>query len=715
MDIILKLERELGISKWQVENVIGLIDEGNTIPFISRYRKEMTGSLDDEVLRKFDERLKYLRNLEDRKTQVIKIIEEQGKLTDELKASIQKAETLVEVEDLYRPYKQKRQTRATKAIERGLAPLAELIWLQQVDKPVEEYAKEYINEEKGVNTVEEAISGAKDILAERVSDEPVYRKWIRNHIFRNGILVSKATGGESEKVYEMYFEYNEAVLKIPGHRVLAINRGENEKQLSVKIDVDVDRIYEMLIRNIIKRNNIFTTDILKAVIEDSYKRLIFPSVEREIRSELTEKAEDGAIVVFAKNLKQILMQPPIVGKTVLGLDPAYRTGCKIAVVDATGKALDTVVIYPTPPQSKTEEAKEVLKKLINKHDVEVIAIGNGTASRESEQFVVDLLKEVDKQVFYVIVNEAGASVYSASELATKEFPDFDVAQRSAISIARRLQDPLSELVKIDPKSIGVGQYQHDMNQKKLKENLSAVVEDTVNTVGVDLNTASASLLKYVSGISEQIANNIVDYRETNSRFNSRAELLKVKKLGGKTYEQCAGFLRILDGKNPFDNTGIHPESYKHAQLLIKKLEYTENDLRNKRINIDLTEEEKESLAQEINIGLPTLTDIINDLKKPGRDPREDMPKPILRSDVLEMKDLKEGMILNGTVRNLVDFGVFVDIGVHQDGLVHLSEIIDRYIKHPMEVLSVGDIVKVMVTGVDEKRNRISLSIKKCGK
>ncbi|HAN09912.1 MAG TPA: RNA-binding transcriptional accessory protein [Clostridiales bacterium] len=712
MDIVLKLTKELEINKWQVESVIKLIDEGNTIPFISRYRKEMTGSLNDEVLRKFDERLKYLRNLEDRKIQVIKIIDEQGKLTDELKASIEVAETLVEVEDLYRPYKQKRQTRATKAIERGLEPLAEFIWLQEIDKPVEEYAKDFINEEKGVNTVEDAVSGAMDILAERIADNPEYRKWIRGYIFRNGILVTKATKEDSEKVYEMYFEYSESCSSIPGHRILAINRGENEKQLSVKIDVDTTRIYEILQMNVIKKDNIYTNNLLKQVVEDAYKRLVFPSVEREIRSELTEKAEDGAIVVFAKNLKQILMQPPIVGKNVLGLDPAYRTGCKISVVDNTGKVLDTTVIYPTPPQNKIEESKEVLKKLIKKYDVDVISIGNGTASRESEQFIVNLLKEIDKTIYYVIVNEAGASVYSASELATKEFPNFDVGQRSAVSIARRLQDPLSELVKIDPKSIGVGQYQHDMNQKKLKENLSAVVEDTVNNVGVDLNTASVPLLRYVSGISEQIANNIVEYREENSKFKSRKELLKVKKLGGKTYEQCAGFLRISNGENAFDNTGIHPESYKNAELIVKKLGYKVNDLKNTQIKVDLSKDEKENLAKEIDIGLPTLLDIISDLQKPGRDPREDMPKPILRSDVLDTKDVKEGMRLNGTVRNLVDFGAFIDIGVHQDGLVHISEITDRHIKHPMEILSVGDIVEVVVIGVDEARNRINLSIKK---
>ncbi|HCC06653.1 MAG TPA: RNA-binding transcriptional accessory protein [Clostridiales bacterium] len=712
MDIVLKLTKELEINKWQVESVIKLIDEGNTIPFISRYRKEMTGSLNDEVLRKFDERLKYIRNLEDRKVQVIKIIDEQGKLTDELRASIESVETLVEVEDLYRPYKQKRQTRATKAIERGLEPLAELVWLQEIEKSIEEYAKDFINEEKGVNTAEDAVSGAMDILAERIADKPEYRKWIRGYIFKGGVLTTKATKEDSDKVYEMYFDYSEAFTKLPGHRILAINRGENEKHLSTKIDVDTTKIYDILEMNVIKKDNIYTKDILKRVIEDAYKRLIFPSVEREIRSELTEKAEDGAIVVFAKNLKQILMQPPIVGKNVLGLDPAYRTGCKISVVDNTGKVLDTTVIYPTPPQNKVEESKETIKKLIKKHDVDVISIGNGTASRESEQFIVNLLKEIDKTVYYVIVNEAGASVYSASELATKEFPNFDVGQRSAVSIARRLQDPLSELVKIDPKSIGVGQYQHDMNQKKLKENLSAVVEDTVNNVGVDLNTASVPLLRYVSGISEQIANNIVEYREENSKFKSRKELLKVKKLGGKTYEQCAGFLRISNGENAFDNTGIHPESYKNAEQIVKKLGYKVNDLKNTQIKVDLSEDEKENMAKEINIGLPTLQDIINDLQKPGRDPREDMPKPLLRSDVLDMKDVKEGMRLNGTVRNLVDFGVFIDIGVHQDGLVHISEITDRRIKHPMEVLSVGDIVEVVVIGIDEGRNRINLSIKK---
>ncbi len=771
MDIIAKLKEELKVEKWQVEAAVKLIDEGNTIPFISRYRKEATGALNDEVLRNLFERLTYLRNLEDKKTQVLGSIEEQGKLTEELKEKILAAETLVAVEDLYRPYRPKRKTRASVAKEKGLEPLAELILAQDLTVPALEAAAEYVNEEKEVKTPEEALQGAKDIIAEAVSDDAEYRTYIRQATFEEGKLISTAKDEKAESVYEMYYQYEEPVSKAAGHRILALNRGENEKFLVVKIQAPEERILRFLEKKMITKENPITTPVLKDVIEDSYQRLIAPAIERDIRNELTEKAEDGAITVFGKNLEQLLMQPPIAGKTVLGWDPAFRTGCKLAVVDPTGKVLDTKVIYPTAPQNKVEQAKAELKKLIAKYHVSLISVGNGTASRESEQVIVDLLKEIPEPVQYVIVNEAGASVYSASKLATEEFPNFDVGQRSAASIARRLQDPLAELVKIDPKSIGVGQYQHDMNQKKLSDALEGVVEDCVNRVGVDLNTASASLLEYISGITKVIAKNIVDYRETNGRFTDRRQLLKVAKLGPKAFEQCAGFMRILDGDNPLDATSVHPESYQAAEQLLEKLGLTMEDVKEaqrkaaqekgkakkavkpkpkqQRTVIRNTntamgralaaamgqqavlaqpeeEEEKSTtatsglerrikdkkkLAAELGIGELTLTDILKELEKPARDPRDDMPAPILRSDVLDMKDLKPGMILKGTVRNVIDFGVFVDIGVHQDGLVHISQITDRFIKHPMEAVSVGDIVDVQVLSVDMAKKRISLTMK----
>ena len=799
MDIILKLSEELGIRKSQAEAAVKLIDEGNTIPFIARYRKEVTGSLNDEVLRNLYERLTYLRNLEERKETVLNSIEEQGKLTDELKAQILAAETMVAVEDLYRPYKPKRRTRATIAKERGLEPLANVITLQMLNTPLETEAAKYINPEKEVNSAEDAIAGAKDIIAEAVSDEADYRTRIRDLTMKKGHVTSTAKDPEAESVYEMYYEFDEPVNKLAGHRILALNRGENEKILNVKVEAPEEDILRFLERKVITRDNPNTTPVLKEVVADAYDRLIAPAIEREIRSSLTEMAEDGAIRVFGKNLEQLLMQPPIAGQVVLGWDPAFRTGCKLAVVDPTGKVLDTTVIYPTAPQNKVEEAKTVLKKLISKYHITLISLGNGTASRESEQVIVDLLKEIPVKVQYIIVNEAGASVYSASKLATEEFPNFDVGQRSAASMARRLQDPLAELVKIDPKSIGVGQYQHDMNQKKLSEALSGVVEDCVNKVGVDLNTASASLLEYVSGINKTIAKNIVDYRENNGRFVSRKQLLKVPKLGPKAYEQCAGFLRILDGKNPLDATSVHPESYEAAKQLMEKLGLTMEDIKeaqkqaaakkasgwssaaqsdgqkngNGTVNAAKKREEqkgkavrvhntntamgkalaaamggmtfdnsqevsakqtapaaknavndakdmsglekriknKKLLAEELGIGEITLTDILKELEKPGRDPRDDMPKPILRSDVLDMKDLKPGMILKGTVRNVIDFGVFVDIGVHQDGLVHISQITDRYIKHPLEAVSVGDIVDVQVLTVDVAKKRIGLTMK----
>ena len=799
MDIIKQIAEELQIKTSQAETAVQLIDEGNTIPFISRYRKEVTGSLNDEQLRNLDERLTYLRSLEDKKEQVLKSIEEQGKLTDELKEKILAAQTLVVVEDLYRPYRPKRKTRASIAKEKGLEPLAEYILRQEATEPVLNEAAKYASEEKEVKTPEEALQGAQDIIAEMISDDADHRLYIRNITVEEGIVSSTAKDEKAQSVYEMYYNFEEPVKKIAGHRVLALNRGEAEKVLTVKVNAPEERILRYLEKKLITKENEYTTPVICAAVEDSYDRLIAPAIEREIRNDLTEKAEDGAINVFGKNLEQLLLQPPIAGKVVLGWDPAFRTGCKLAVVDATGKVLDTKVIFPTAPQNKVEESKAELKKLIKKYNVDLISVGNGTASRESEQVIVELLKELDRPVQYVIVNEAGASVYSASKLATEEFPNFDVGQRSAASIARRLQDPLAELVKIDPKSIGVGQYQHDMNQKKLSDALSGVVEDSVNKVGVDLNTASASLLEYVSGINKTIAKNIVDYRENNGRFVNRKQLLKVPKLGPKAYEQCAGFLRIPDGKNPLDATSVHPESYEAAEQLMEKLGLTMEDIKeaqkqaaakkasgrssaaqadgqkngNGTVNAPKKREEqkgkavrvhntntamgkalaaamggvtfdnsaqtsakqtapvaknavndakdmsglekriknKKLLAEELGIGEITLTDILKELEKPGRDPRDDMPKPILRSDVLDMKDLKPGMILKGTVRNVIDFGVFVDIGVHQDGLVHISQITDRYIKHPLEAVSVGDIVDVQVLTVDMAKKRIGLTMK----
>ncbi len=776
MDIIAKLKDELNVEKWQVEAAVKLIDEGNTIPFISRYRKEVTGSLNDEVLRNLNERLGYLRNLEEKKEQVLGSIEEQGKLTDELKEKILAAETMVAVEDLYLPYRPKRKTRASIAKEKGLDGLAAVLLAQETTQSLPEEAAAYVSEEKGVNNVKEALQGAMDIIAERISDEAEYRAYIRQATFEEGKLVSTAKDTKVQSVYEMYYDFEEPVSKVAGHRVLALNRGENEKILTVKIEAPTERILRFLEKKVITKDNENTTPALQETVADSYSRLIAPAIERDLRNELTEKAEDGAISVFGKNLEQLLMQPPIAGKVVLGWDPAFRTGCKLAVVDATGKVLDTKVIYPTAPQNKVEEAKKELKKLISKYQVSLISVGNGTASRESEQVIVELIKELDTPVQYVIVSEAGASVYSASKLATEEFPNFDVGQRSAASIARRLQDPLAELVKIDPKSIGVGQYQHDMNQKKLSEALHGVVEDSVNKVGVDLNTASASLLEYISGINKTIAKNIVDYRETNGRFTSRKQLLKVAKLGPKAFEQCAGFMRILDGDNPLDATSVHPESYDAALKLLEKLNISMEDLKeiqkkaasaktvkpakqdngknkaNKKqqmvikntntamgkalaaamggMTLDAPDQntakeasmqtagglekrvrDKKKMAEELWIGEITLTDILKELEKPARDPRENMPKPILRSDVLEMKDLKPDMILKGTVRNVIDFGVFVDIGVHQDGLVHISQITNKFIKHPLEAVSVGDIVDVKVLDVDLPKKRISLTMR----
>lgn len=790
MDIVLKIKEELKVEKWQVEAAIKLIDEGNTIPFISRYRKEVTGSLNDEQLRNLDERLKYLRGLEERREQVLASIEEQGKMTDELKAKIVAAETMVAIEDLYLPYRPKRKTRASIAREKGLEGLSEIILAQEITGSLEDAAKAFVDAEKGVNDENEAISGAMDIIAEDISDNADYRKYIREATMENGILVGRAKDEKAQSVYEMYYNYDEPVKKVLGHRVLALNRGEAEKFLVVKIQAPEEDILRYLNTKIITKDNPVTTPVIEEITRDAYERLIAPAIERDIRNELTENAEDGAITVFGKNLTQLLMAPPIVGKTVLGWDPAFRTGCKLAIVDATGKVLDTKVIYPTAPQNKVEEAKADLKNLIDKYNVDLISVGNGTASRESEQVIVELIKELDRPVQYVIVNEAGASVYSASKLATEEFPQFDVGQRSAASIARRLQDPLAELVKIDPKSIGVGQYQHDMNQKKLGETLEGVVEDCVNKVGVDLNTASAPLLQYISGISKAIAKNIVDYREENGKFKSRAELLKVPKLGPKAYEQCAGFLRIADGENPLDATSVHPESYdatlklmdklgitfddvraaqknaakavlekpaarpenkpapkkKPKQVVIKNtntamgaalaaalagsnLAVVEDDVKDKNagakggsdtgaqgafsgsLSHKISESDKKKLAEELGVGEITLTDILSELEKPSRDPRENMPAPILRSDVLDMKDLKPGMVLKGTVRNVIDFGCFVDIGVHQDGLVHISHITDRFIKHPLEAVSVGDIVDVQVLDVEVDKKRISLSMK----
>ena len=773
MDIVKKIAAELEIRPQQVEAVIKLIDEGNTIPFIARYRKEAHGSLNDEQLRNLSERLTYLRTLEEKKEQVLATIEEQGKLTDELKAQILAAETQVLVEDLYRPYRPKRRTRAIIAKEKGLEPLAQIILAQEVTEPLETIAEQYVSEEKEVKDVADAIAGARDIIAEQISDNADYRKYIRDITREEGILTSTAKDEKAQSVYEMYYEYQEPVKKIAGHRVLALNRGEKEKFLVVKLEAPEERILTYLCKKTITEENEIVTPVLEEAVTDSYKRLIAPAIEREIRNELTEQAEDGAIKVFGKNLEQLLMQPPIAGKTVLGWDPAFRTGCKLAVVDPTGKVLDTKVIYPTAPQNKVEEAKREVKKLIQKYGISLISVGNGTASRESEMIIADMLHEIKEPVQYIIVNEAGASVYSASKLATEEFPNFDVGQRSAASIARRLQDPLAELVKIDPQSIGVGQYQHDMNQKKLGETLSGVVEDCVNKVGVDLNTASASLLEYISGISKVIAKNIVTYREENGKFTSRKELLKVPKLGPKAFEQCAGFMRILDGKNPLDATSVHPETYDAANALLDKLGIDTEELKKIQTeaakqqsplakkktapkkkkqqfvvrnthtafgaafaeafgSIDLpsgeTEEtptenkasgslqkrvkDKKKMADELGIGEITLVDILKELEKPARDPRDEMPKPILRTDVLEMKDLKEGMILKGTVRSVIDFGAFVDIGVHQDGLVHVSEMSDKkFVKHPLDVVSVGDIVDVKVMGVDLKKQRIQLTMK----
>ena len=712
MDIMKKLSQELGIQLWQTEAAVKLIDEGNTIPFISRYRKEVTGSLNDEVLRNLHERLNYLRNLEDKKEQVLSSIQEQGQLTEELKSQILAAETLVVVDDLYRPYRPKRRTRATIAKEKGLEGLANFILLQMTREPLEKEAAKYISEEKGVANEEEALAGAKDILAEMVSDEADYRSYIRKLTFQEGSIVSSAKDEKVQSVYEMYYQFEEPLKKLAGHRILALNRGEAEKVLTVKLEAPKERILRYLEKQLITRENPYTSPALAEVALDSYDRLIAPAIEREIRNELTEKAEDGAIRVFGKNLEQLLMQPPIVGRVVLGWDPAFRTGCKLAVVDATGKVLDTVVIYPTAPQNKVAEAKAVLKKLIAKYGISLISVGNGTASRESEMVIVELLKELKEKVQYVIVNEAGASVYSASKLATEEFPNFDVGQRSAASIARRLQDPLAELVKIDPKSIGVGQYQHDMNQKKLSEALGGVVEDCVNRVGVDLNTASASLLEYISGISKTLAKNIVAFREENGRFQDRRALLKVPKLGPKAYEQCAGFLRITGGKNPLDTTSVHPESYEAAEKLLTSLGYTREELlKGGLAGISRKVPDVKKLAQNLGVGEITLQDIIKELEKPARDPREEMPRPILRTDVLEMKDLTPGMVLKGTVRNVIDFGAFVDIGVHQDGLVHISQMTDRFIKHPLEAVSVGDVVEVKVLSVDLQKKRIALTMK----
>ncbi len=712
MDITQKIATELGIKKSQVDATVKLIDEGNTIPFIARYRKEVTGALNDEVLRNLYERLTYLRNLEEKKASVLASIEEQGKLTPELKAQIEAAETQVLVDDLYRPYRPKRRTRATVAKEKGLEPLANTIMEQNISGSLLEEAAKYVNPEKEVATPEDALAGAKDIIAEQISDEADYRTRIRQMTEKQGRVISSAKDEKEASVYEMYYDFNEPVANLPGHRVLALNRGEKEKFLTVKIEAPEEDILRYLEKQVITSENKETTPVLKDVVADSYSRLIAPAIEREIRNELTERAEDGAIHVFGKNLEQLLMQPPIVGQVVLGWDPAFRTGCKLAVVDATGKVLDTTVIFPTEPQNKVEESKAIVKRLIQKYGINLISVGNGTASRESAQIIVEMLKEIPVPVQYVIVNEAGASVYSASKLATEEFPNFDVGQRSATSIARRLQDPLAELVKIDPQSIGVGQYQHDMNQKKLSEALSGVVEDSVNRVGVDLNTASAPLLEYVSGISKQIAKNIVEYRETNGQFTSRKQLLKVAKLGPKAFEQCAGFLRIRGGENPLDATGVHPESYHAADELLKELGHSVEDLKTGGLSgVSKEIHDEEQLAERLGVGIPTLEDIVKELEKPGRDPREDMPKPILRSDVLDMKDLKPGMVLKGTVRNIVDFGAFVDIGVHQDGLVHISHMTEKYIKHPLEVVSVGDIVDVEVLDVDLSKQRIALSMR----
>ncbi|HAT4112535.1 TPA: RNA-binding transcriptional accessory protein Tex [Clostridium perfringens] len=713
------LSKELGISLKQVTSVIEMLDEGNTVPFIARYRKERTGGLTDEVLRKFNERLTYLRNLESRKEDVLRIIEEQEKLTPELKLKIEKATTLTEVEDIYRPFKAKKRTRATMAVEKGLKTLAELILSGEFNGDILKEANKYINEEKDVKSEEEALQGAMDIISEIISDNADYRKWIRNFVQKDGVIQVKGSS-EEQTPYEMYYDYKEPVRTIPSHRILAINRGEKEKILSVKVTCNDDKIIDYLNKKVLKVNKI-TDKYLEESIKDSFKRLIYPSIEREIRSELTSKGEEGAIDIFKANLKALLMQAPIKGKVVMGFDPGFRTGCKVAILDETGKFVENTTVYPTAPQNRIDETISTLKKLIKKHGVQVISLGNGTASRESEEVIAKMLKEIKeetgKELFYVIVSEAGASVYSASELANKEYPDLDVTVRGAISIGRRLQDPLAELVKIDPKAIGVGQYQHDVTQKKLDESLAGIVEDCVNNVGVDLNIATPSLLSYISGINASIAKNIVDYREENGKFKSRKELLKVKRLGQKAYEQCAGFLRVMESKEALDNTSVHPESYKVAKELIKTLGYTEEDLKNGKL-VDIDERVKakgiSNLAKELEVGEPTLNDIIKEIKKPGRDPREELPKPIFKSGVIEMKDLKPGMILMGTVRNVSDFGAFVDIGVHQDGLVHKSQMADRFVKHPLDIVKVGDIVEVRILDVDLKRKRISLSMKKEG-
>ena len=708
------IAKELEVKEYQVQNTIKLIDDGNTIPFIARYRKEATGGLSDETLRTLGERLTYLRNLEKRKEEVTNSIEEQGKLTDELKAQIEKAITLAEVEDIYRPYKQKKRTRATIAKEKGLESLATIIYLQTDKRTIEQIASEFINEEKEVLTVEDAINGATDIIAENISDVAEYRKRIKSMCYREGFIKTKATNEEEKSSYEMYYDFSEGINRIPSHRILAINRGEKEKFLKVKLEKPDEKIIEYISRDVIKGKTAFT-DILNTAIEDSYKRLIEPSIEREIRSDLTEKAEEKAIKVFGQNAKQLLLGSPIKGQTVIGFDPAYRTGCKIAVIDETGKVLDTNTIYPTAPQNDVEGSKKVLVNLINKYDVDMIAIGNGTASRESEMFVADTIKEVEKQIHYAIVSEAGASVYSASKLATEEYPDINVSLRGAISIARRLQDPLAELVKIDPKAIGVGQYQHDVNQKRLAESLEGVVEDSVNSVGVDVNTATPSLLTYVSGLNSSISKNIVKYRDENGKFKNRKELLKVAKLGKSAYEQCAGFIRIYDGDNPLEITAVHPESYEVAEKLLDKIGYAKNDLKDKQkleeIRTKLAEINLKEVKETLGVGELTLKDIISELSKPGRDPREEMPKQILRSDVLKFEDLKEGMTLTGTVRNVIDFGAFVDIGVKHDGLVHISEMSNSYVKNPSDIVSVGDIVKVKVIGIDTEKQKVKLSMK----
>lgn len=714
LDIIAKLTGEFNLKPFQVQNTVKLIDDGNTIPFIARYRKEMTGELNDQVLRELYDRLMYLRNLEARREEVLRLIDEQGKLTDEITASLKKAVTLQEIEDIYRPFRPKRRTRATIAKEKGLEPLAKILFAQEIKSgTIEEIALPFVDAEKSVNSVEEALNGAMDIIAEDISDNAEFRKEIREMFYRLGTIVTKAKK-EEDSVYRMYYDFSEPVAKIANHRILAVNRGEKEEFLQVKIDVPVERVTTYLKSKCVNKTRSITSEYVERAIEDSYDRLIFPSVEREVRNELTEKAQEQAMKVFSTNLKNLLLQPPVKGNVVLGLDPAYRTGCKIGVVDETGKVLETAVIYPTPPQNKVEEAKKVMKHLIDKYKVDIISIGNGTASKESEIFVAELLKEIDRKVYYMVVSEAGASVYSASKLGAEEFPDFDVALRSAVSIARRLQDPLAELVKIDPKAIGVGQYQHDMNQKRLGECLGGVVEDCVNSVGVDLNTASPSLLSYVSGINAAIARNIVEYRETNGKFKSREEIKKVKKLGDKAFEQCAGFLRIPDGNNVLDNTSVHPESYKAASKLLEIMGYSMEDVKQRKLDKLKQEVENKGIAEiasEIGVGIPTLRDILNELLKPGRDPRDELPKPVLLTDVLDIEDLKPGMVLTGTVRNVADFGAFVDIGVHQDGLVHISELCDRYVKSPMEVVAVGDIVKVRILDVDVKRKRISLSMK----